>query len=778
MKQKINPFIERHPYLFGAVTLTILTLLVYGDVIFGSPNIVLSHAGTDLSSGIYTIYFYASELRQGHFPLWNPHLLGGYPWFASFQTLVLYPPAWIFLILPVGKAVNLFIALHVFLTGFGMFCWLKGRSLHPLSGVLAGALLMFSSTVTMQIYAGHVTPIASMAWAPYILWAVDGCFDAKYRLRWILAGTAFVALQIMGGFPQHVYYTALVVGIYVIGNLFLMPPATLLERTKVFFSVFACYLWGAFLCAIQFYVSFAAATETARQGKLPFDFAGAFSFPPLNFLTLLAPKVLGDNQHIPYWGHWYLWEMVLFIGITGLILSLYGIRCNPKKTTLLFTGLVLITGLIGLGFYTPFFTFLYYYVPGFGSFRANCRILFELAIFLTALAAMGYDSLLKSQANEASTTGVRWSLGITFFLIIAAFAAFWQSLPGKGYWLKAYLATFPPSYQQYLDSKSYIDSSSVRSIATFASTQFMLAAITSLIAGLFFIKLRQSKRFAYYLGILAVAEVMFFTVTMRPTFNLNITKYPSYQSFLELHPGDARFLKIPLDNWANALPPGISAGDISGYESFRLKRYDQFIQYSQGEDPNVTEPTLTFKKMSRMFALLRCRYFFQDGKVQQANEPALPHVIVIPAWQIKTGEHQILSALNNPHFNFRQKVLLEESPHFTQKKTNPAIRPFAQVLQSSADSLEIIATTPSPSILLVTDSYAKGWTVFPYPDSSQQKYDVMPADYVLRGIPLSSGRHHFRLQYAPQAFYKGRNFSIIALVIFCVTLIISVVKER
>lgn len=754
---------EKHPYFFGFLALAALILFVYGDVIFGSSNIVLSRSGTDLTTGIYNAVFSFSQLRQGHLPLWNPHLLSGYPWFASFQTLLLYPPAWMFLVLPLGKAVNAFIVLHVLLIGFGMYCWLKQQNLHPLSCVLGGALLMFASTVTMQIYAGHVTPLSSMAWIPFILWTVDGCFNVKNRLRWILAGTIFVALQIMGGFPQHVYYTGLVVGIYVIGKIIQMSPATLWQRLKVLLSVGVIYLWACVICAIQLLTTFAAATETARQGKLPFNFAGSYSFPFENILTLFFPKILGDGTYLPYWGRWDMWEMIFYIGITGVILAFIGFRFSIKneKQCLPFLSLIVITGLISFGKYTPFYILLYNYVPGFGSFRVNSRILFETSVFLVALSAFGYDYLLKTSfvSKQRYATGMFVMAGLFF---IAAVMAFSQHLPG----LKVLLAFIPSTHQHYLNAHFYTTLSNIHHVAQFASLQILMAAILTFMIGILFWMSAKTRRAIYYLGLLSIAELIFFTATMRPTFDLRDTQKPKLKEFLAAHPGDERFLKIPLDNWAASLPSSISGGDISGYESFRLMRYDRFIQYAQGDDDQTVYPILPFERLSPLFALLRCKYFFDKGKIKLLKTAPLPHLLLVPRWQRLQGQEKVLSKLSETNFNPRSIVYLESSPKFNTTQKTPNTIDTASITHSSSDWLDITASASQNMILLITDAYAKDWKVFPYTDSSQQNYDLMPADYVLRGIPLSPGFHHFRLQYAPSAFYLGRNISLISLILF------------
>jgi hypothetical protein len=38
--------------------------------------------------------FFKNQLLSGHFPLWNPYLLGGCPFLADPQNMVFYPLNW------------------------------------------------------------------------------------------------------------------------------------------------------------------------------------------------------------------------------------------------------------------------------------------------------------------------------------------------------------------------------------------------------------------------------------------------------------------------------------------------------------------------------------------------------------------------------------------------------------------------------------------------------------------------------------------------------------
>ena len=101
----------------------LLTLLMFGDVLFDSTNAV-GWKDTDLMlQFIPWRVFGFDQLRHGHLALWNPHIFGGAPFFAGFQSALLYPINWLHLFLPLSIAINWIVAIHVFLAGWLMSIW-------------------------------------------------------------------------------------------------------------------------------------------------------------------------------------------------------------------------------------------------------------------------------------------------------------------------------------------------------------------------------------------------------------------------------------------------------------------------------------------------------------------------------------------------------------------------------------------------------------------------------------------------------------------------------
>src|SRR5262249_18275382 len=86
-----------------------------------------------------------------------------------------------------------------------------------------------------------------------------------------------------------------------------------------------------------------------------------------------------------------------------------------------------------------------------------------------------------------------------------------------------------------------------------------------------------------------------------------------------------------------------------------------------------------------------------------------------------------------------------------------------RLLEASTDRLRIEADVARPAILVVTDSYSAYWRARPLEGSVQAAYDVVPANYVLRAVPLAAGHHRLELEYVPPYYRVGFAISLGAL---------------
>ena len=730
----------------GLGVLTALVLAMFFDVLLAPGARVVGADSTDLALHfLHWRRFGFGELAQGNLALWNPHVFGGAPFFGGFQSALLYPPNWLYLVLPLSVAANLGIALNVWLLGAFMYLWGLRRSLHPLAALVAAALVMFGAPHFLRVHAGHLAGLAAMAWVPLIFCALDEWLATRSR-RWLLIGAAAVAMQIFAGHPQTVYLTGVGAGIYGLMRIFSQA-----SRVSAASGPAIIFLGGAVLAAVQLLTGMQATAETVRDRPVPYEFAVYFSFPPENLLTLLAPGFFGDAGSQAYWGRWYLWEASAYMGVLGLVLAVYGIAASrlPGKAALLATAAIAM--LISFGDNTPLMRPMFDWLPWFDRLRGSAKFLFIPALILALFAGCGLDQLLR---NRTVSRRAVWTSAAAAVVAAVALGVLmwidWNSIA------RAVLA----SGQTYLNHARYSDAAFVASARRFALAGFAIGAATLIVAAALMAWTRREPRAVWLLAALAVLEVFAYARLNRPTFDSTHIVIAPLREFLARNPGDYRILNLVRPNSAMSM----NAFDAWGYDPGVTRRYAEFVQWSAGGDPDAATIYVDFRQFHPLLTMLRVKYVITaEAGTMNIHPGALPplrRLELIGAHQVRSARAAVLQALDDPKFDPRKQVILEREP---VPVPVPALEQGrATILREGTDFMEIEAHVGQPSVLLVTDAWAPAWRAVAVEAGDARTYEVMPANYALRAIPLERGRHHLRLEYAPRAFFIGALVSLLA----------------
>ena len=162
-----------------------------------------------------------------------------------------------------------------------------------------------------------------------------------------------------------------------------------------------------------------------------------------------------------------------------------------------------------------------------------------------------------------------------------------------------------------------------------------------------------------------------------------------------------------------------------------------------------------------LYSLLRYRYACvptsSSIRVIESTTPPLPRLLLLSDEKVLAGRDAIFSAMRDPSFDPAKTVLLESEP---EPRPDPGAAGKARLISDSPEELTVEADTDKPSILLITDLYAKDWRAESLPGSVQQTYRVMPADYILRAVPLAAGHHLLRIVYDPPSVPLGIAVSL------------------
>jgi hypothetical protein len=695
------------------------------------------------------------EMARGNLALWNPHLFSGRPFFGDFQSALLYPPNLIHLVLPHRLAINITFVLHLWLGGVLTWAWARRSDLGRPAAALAGLVAMFGAPFLMHVEAGHLTHVCTMAWTAGVLWCLDeavragGAGSRPTALAWILAGMMAAALQVLGGHPQFAYYTALLSGAFALAHA-LVPgltppgPAGRARRAWPLFAWALIWCGSAALAAVQVLGGVDAARESGRWQQTAAAFSGTFSLPLENLLTFVAPHVWGGGGR-PYFGQWYDWEVTVYMGAATLVLATLA-RGRRATVERVIVGMAL---LLALGAELPLFALAYEIIPGFRLFRAPARLAAAALPLVALLAARGVEEVRRSGVRRHAFLAVAGAAAL-----VAALAA----VPGTAAW-DALVTRMQSASVREVPAAMLADPSFAARARAVTTHELLLAAAVLAVCAALLALARRRPLAVYGVAAVAAAELVVFAAAHRKT-SAPEMPYPLPWIEAAATAADVR-VRHTREEFSNQ---GMIWGhlDIWGYDATVPARYAALIQ---ALDEAAEAETERGPAVRGVVSMLRWRYLFGVTRGQAAvldlGEP-LPHALLVEAATVVPDRAAMLGALLRPDFDPRRRVLLETAP---QPPPEPAtgVPGHVSVTDTDTDTLDFEVDTPRAALLLVTDSYARGWRAVSVGPSPQSRYDVLPANLALRAIPLAAGRHRLRLEYAPRGFVVGRVISLLAL---------------
>ncbi len=422
----------------AAATLTALVALFYRDLLF--RGLILGDY--DAFVYFYPLRQYAAEaLKQGRFPLWNPDLFMGSPFFANVQTAVLYPLNAIFLLLPTPYAYSASVGIHVLLAGGAMYLFARrslGVSLLP--GLLAGVTFMFSGFLSGQ--TGHINQLTVAAWMPFLLVT----FDEAIRRRSLALGIAtglVGTLQLLAGHTQEWYFSAVTLGLFALWRVVSPAGRTLHprpvrggegghpevkealrsaqdnegsspaqgdevarpaldappvvekalprreRRIVTRFWPLAVLALAALVeigtTAVQVLPTLELSGQSIRSGGMSYWEATSFSLPPTTALYSVLP--LYPEQLFS--------EYVGYVGVVPLVLAVLAvIALSVRPVAAFMAGLVALGLFMALGKFNPLYPHLYHWIPGLDFFRVPARWLLVYTFGVSGLAGLGAQLVL------------------------------------------------------------------------------------------------------------------------------------------------------------------------------------------------------------------------------------------------------------------------------------------------------------------------------------------------------------------------------------------------
>ncbi|MCC6698900.1 MAG: hypothetical protein IT365_24970 [Candidatus Hydrogenedentes bacterium] len=747
-------------------TIAVLGVSMFIDAFIRGGDIVATYSESDVVNYFGPLRHFAyGEIAKGNFPLWNPHIFCGSPCFGAFQSGLLYPFNLVYLVFPLATASNLDACFHVTFLGLGMYGWARLR-LSPLPALYAAVAMMFGGPCLLHVMSGHQPMIACIAWTPPLFIAYD-------RLRsgggfgWFLLGCLAASMQALSGWPQGIVMVATAFGLY---WAFTIPWSE--RRIRVSALMVLTAMSASLLSAVQLWAGSEASQESVRGRGVPYEYASSFSLPPENLLTCLVPGIFGNEHHAKYYAMNHFWETSVFLGVTTLFFVCYGALFAPRARKRVLIPMLATLLLLALGGLTPVHRFLYEWVPGFNGLRGMCRFNLYFGIFAALLAGEGVQALLATPARFTRAFACALLALSATLLTLAVLAwvpkAAGSSLPDTLAWMNdmraALVRYWPARGPETLEQLRF----TAYSLLIASTTCAALAALCLM-----------ARRHAWaVLGLVAfgIIEITVFARIHRGTTHLDTAMgYPALETLYARESGDYRVMLRA--KW-NA-PMLYSGYGVWGFDALIPMRIAKFMGHAQRAREEVVDTVLQRMRYQAPLRMLRLRYLvFPKDSAQKPRRFAgeLPRFLFLRDYEVQSGT-QPLDTINGPGFDPTRVAILGSKPVPTPGP--PAAGDSVYRVRGDTDYDELEITLNSSAILLVTDTYSTHWRVRSLDAAPpQDRYDLIPANYALRAVPLAAGKHHIVMEYVPKGYVVGRWVSLGAWVCFGLVTIGWIVRSR
>jgi hypothetical protein len=144
------------------------------------------------------------------------------------------------------------------------------------------------------------------------------------------------------------------------------------------------------------------------------------------------------------------------------------------------------------------------------------------------------------------------------------------------------------------------------------------------------------------------------------------------------------------------------------------------------------------------------------------NKAAMPRAYAVPFSLVLKDEGKILQKLQSSNHDPRQTIIIEEAaPPFLHLEKNFDFDPDrVKIVRYEPNRVDLHVTLPTPGWVVLTDLNYPGWAV----EVDGQKERLFQTNYLVRAVPVKTGRHTITFRYWPTGFTIGLTTSAITLI--------------
>jgi succinate dehydrogenase hydrophobic anchor subunit len=733
-------------------------LLIFVVAAFQLP-LIMAPSGTILDFPDFTKYFVPihefcrQSLLAGRWPLWNPYIYAGTPFAANPQTMVFYPPSWLYLLMPVLDAHRWLIVVHALLAAVAMRLYLRRIGLSS-AATLAGAFpFALGGYFSTNASVGHLTMIFAMAWLPLALYFFEGWRQDGRRQGLVRCGLV-MALQFLAGEPQSSYYTGVLLLAYaLLGAHVRAGTSGIWNRLRALGTPIAALVLVAIVAALVSAVQLLPTVEMVRESdraQNTYEFSTVMSMPL---------ESLAGGLFLP----WYssgraLWfdaagshplninrEFAIYVGLAPLLLATFSLRSQafPAKLS---RAVVLVAVVLMLGSHTPLYKMAWQAIPGLAFFRIPAR---ANLLFLWALSVMSAYGM--QRIGEDSTTSRSWRLGA-----LAVLGAVTMGFGGRailGLWrmeADGRLGMVPLGDPLFSGPLLALG---IALVAIVSWPRFPRQALTVAVLALTVVDLHAARQ----------------TLPLKPASPEVEASKRRFQRLREVRDVGSEPFRVDLAPvHADALA-GMAFGveNVNGYWPVSLRRFFRYVHEMRGTPPS---PVVRHQIFDHMYSgesafplpLLNVRFASSIDPVRGTssvleNLKPPPRAWIVDRAEVMGDEEQTLRRLKDPAFDTLGTVLLESTSRVAPV-SGDASAGAATVFSIEPEAVRLSTRSSRTAYLVVSLPFYPGWRA----TIDERDVGLLRADYFLTALLLPEGDHEVVLRYEPWTFRAGAALTLLA----------------
>ncbi len=382
-----------------------------GLFIFASfPQVLLSletFVVRDFGFFAYPLAHYQREsFWRGELPLWNPFNFCGVPFLAQWNTMPLYPPALIYLILPLRWSLSFFCLLHLFWAGLGMYLLAYRWTGHRFAAAVAGLLFAFNGfSLNLLMWPSH---IATLSWMPWVILLVERAWMEGGRK---CVGAALVgALQMLAGGPETILFTWLLLSALWLGRVAQVfrnsgrAPADLGTQQQ---TVRLSSLLWRFPIVVGLVSALAAAQllpflDLTAHSQRQVGYADSrWALPPWGWVNFLVPMAFGRTWTTGiFFQHFQSWTSSYYLGCGALVLGLLGLGTVRSKRVWLLASVAGVGLVLAFGDRTVVYRWLGRLIPQLSLMTNPVKFVTFVVFAVPLLAAYGIVSWQRAPVSN------------------------------------------------------------------------------------------------------------------------------------------------------------------------------------------------------------------------------------------------------------------------------------------------------------------------------------------------------------------------------------------